>query len=447
MARFSAQDYKERLAASESWRTCEKVPLPKLFDKSHYIFISYSHKDYKQVYADLADLYENNIPFWYDSGLDAGANWDDVVPEKLNDPFCIGVIFYMSERLFLSRSIQKEIDIVCTPEDESSCKKYFCVNLSDELPSQILKSVFLEKDFPGAADDMGARIEWLQKVNAAFPDKATYLSQRDPKHTENLLHQIGINFGMRPLADIYDFRLAHFRSGHGTIEFNDGSVYEGDFLDGKFHGQGTLTDPDGDYYTGQWDNGKRHGQGTEKNSFTTYIGEWVNDKRHGQGTLTFPYGTRYTGSWERGRYCGYGTLVSPYGPTITGYWENGWDGRGHGTICERYGDKYEGEWLKFEPHGKGIMHCEDGSVYDGEWSEGEFHGQGTFTDEEGNTYTGEWSESEFHGQGTFTDKEGNTYTGEWENGEMHGIGTMTCTDGTIFAGHWKNGEFIGGVDD
>ena len=127
MARFCAQDYKERLAASESWRTCEKVPLPKLYDKSHYIFISYSHKDYKQVYADLADLYENNIPFWYDSGLDAGANWDDVVPQKLNDPFCIGAIFYMSERLFLSRSIQKEIDIVCTPEDESSRKKYFCV--------------------------------------------------------------------------------------------------------------------------------------------------------------------------------------------------------------------------------------------------------------------------------------------------------------------------------
>lgn len=62
MKRFSAEAYKRKLEESTSCENCEKVPLDKLKEDSQYIFISYSHKDYKMVYRDLADLYESDIP-------------------------------------------------------------------------------------------------------------------------------------------------------------------------------------------------------------------------------------------------------------------------------------------------------------------------------------------------------------------------------------------------
>lgn len=45
-------------------------------------------------------------------------NWDDVVREKMTDPNCAGVIFYLSEHLFLSRSIQTEIQIAIGDDPE-----------------------------------------------------------------------------------------------------------------------------------------------------------------------------------------------------------------------------------------------------------------------------------------------------------------------------------------
>ena len=161
MANFDAEEYKKQLALSSSCETCEKVPMPKLGPNDFYIFISYSHKDYQKVYADLADLYESDIPFWYDSGLPAGKNWDDVVREKMTDPYCAGVIFYLSENLFLSRSIQTEIQIACGEDGSDSGPKvkrdYFSVNLTDKSPSGILSSVFADKKFHDEEDEMMAR--------------------------------------------------------------------------------------------------------------------------------------------------------------------------------------------------------------------------------------------------------------------------------------------------
>lgn len=165
---FNIEAYKKRLETSQTCETCEKVPSPKLTADTRYIFISYSHKDYKKVYCDLAQLYKSDIPFWYDSGLPAGKNWDDVVREKMTDPHCAGVIFYLSENLFLSRSIQTEILIACGEDGDPSAPKikrdFFCVNLTDKPPSQILKSVFSAKQFPDTEDEMMAQLKWVYPI-------------------------------------------------------------------------------------------------------------------------------------------------------------------------------------------------------------------------------------------------------------------------------------------
>ena len=63
--------------------------------------------------------------------------------------------------------------------------------------------------------------------------------------------------------------------------------YEGEKLDGKYHGQGTMTWSNGDKYEGEWKDGKLHGQGT----LTWYdgwkhVGEWKDGKEHGQGSTS-----------------------------------------------------------------------------------------------------------------------------------------------------------------
>ena len=40
--------------------------------------------------------------------------------------------------------------------------------------------------------------------------------------------------------------------GKGTYKWADGTVYEGDWLDGEKHGKGTFKDANGDVYEGDW---------------------------------------------------------------------------------------------------------------------------------------------------------------------------------------------------
>ena len=137
---------------------------------------------------------------------------------------------------------------------------------------------------------------------------------------------------------------------YGTIE-NDYGKYHGQIKDGKPHGYGTLTFNNGDYYRGDWEDGNKirkgyfvftfdngdkysgelynglfHGQGTyyfkelghtyegefknHEETFGTmnysdgrkYIGEFKNDLKHGQGTLVFPSGKKMVGNWKNDKF-------------------------------------------------------------------------------------------------------------------------------------------------
>ena len=61
--------------------------------------------------------------------------------------------------------------------------------------------------------------------------------------------------------------------------------YEGDFSQDSVHGMGVQTWPDGSIYAGEWRQGKMHGHGcwSEQEGGMTYSGEFRNDVRHGFG--------------------------------------------------------------------------------------------------------------------------------------------------------------------
>ncbi len=85
-----------------------------------------------------------------------------------------------------------------------------------------------------------------------------------------------------------------------------------------------YTYPDGTVYEGEWEEGKRHGYGVwSRPDGTRYAGEWTDDRPHGEGTLTAPDGSMYSGHWKRGKKNGRGVLIYPDGQKRIGIWEDG----------------------------------------------------------------------------------------------------------------------------
>ena len=63
---------------------------------------------------------------------------------------------------------------------------------------------------------------------------------------------------------------------------------------------GILAREDGTWYEGEWLNGERHGKGCEHFSKDDqYTGDWKNDLYDGKGVLEIP-GKRFCGEWRRG---------------------------------------------------------------------------------------------------------------------------------------------------
>ena len=90
--------------------------------------------------------------------------------------------------------------------------------------------------------------------------------------------------------------------GEGSMEWPDGSRYDGDLKDSRFDGQGTFAWANGDRYAGAWRGGQRHGRGKlesfnksllqstaieGKVNSMVYEGEWENDLMHGNGTMKY----------------------------------------------------------------------------------------------------------------------------------------------------------------
>lgn len=201
MAAFSAEEYKNELAITFGIEQLgQKLFLDPKKDQG-FVFISYSHKDYKLVYRDLADLRERGVPFWFDEGLPAGENWDDVVRKKIAEPNCAGVIFYLSDNLFLSDSIQTEIKIVRGKDDHPDAPNhplpYFSVNLTSDAPRDILLRVAGRKEFVGVDDESAATNEWFSTLSVAFPNKSTYLPFSHARHKDRLIEEINAKFRIR----------------------------------------------------------------------------------------------------------------------------------------------------------------------------------------------------------------------------------------------------------
>ena len=106
--------------------------------------------------------------------------------------------------------------------------------------------------------------------------------------------------------------------GRGTITWENGGRYDGEWCDGKANGHGTMDYANGDRYEGKWKDGCRFGQGTHHfKDGGVYEGQWRNAAPDGQGKMTLKNGSHYEGSWKDGKWHGPGIVR----PVNGGEWE------------------------------------------------------------------------------------------------------------------------------
>ena len=489
MVEFDCAEYQKSLADSIIITDCERVPVPKCAEHQNYIFISYSHRDYKQVYHDLAHMYQAGVRFWYDEELTAGKDWDDEVFQKINDPHCSGVIFYISDDFFQSQSIYREILTTLGKNKKLAspdmAKNYFCVNLSTASPAEMIDANYVpDSNFE---KELCEEIALKDLLKDAFRNKATYISFGSKGYLDKLLVQIRRNFNVIDLTgddaslvgDYNGEMLNGKRTGYGICKYTNGVVYEGEWKENKYHGKGRLSYPEGhmqeylegtfcdhkangpcvlklrngDCYAGNMTDGQLTGHFTytQKDGYT-YVGEMVAGEKHGKGKLTYPEGSEfvyYDGQWLNNTRCGNGVVVYKDGSSWEGIWRHDKKLEGFGTVKYSNGRTYFGNIKNELCNGKGRLTYapnEQWEYYEGMFTDGSLTGVGVLKFRNGQCYEGGFLKGKYHGKGKLVYEETSHiefYEGQWEADQKAGFGVMQFRNGNYYEGQWLNDKIHG----
>jgi len=268
----------------------------------------------------------------------------------------------------------------------------------------------------------------------------------------------GFGMQIMPNGDTYigQFDLDHY-NGNGTYTWaENGNKYIGHWQKSNRQGIGTYISADGTVQRGLFnndemldDNERMNGciNGDCKNGFGVYIyndgsiyeGEWIKKKPNGQGRMTENGGAIYEGEFLDGEYYGFGVRTAPDGTQKAGMWEN------NRFVGEVNTNSMKGEISGYTTNGYGIWISDDGSYYMGYWKDDKMHGQGTLYRSDGVVCDGCWEQAKMNGYGKVTfaenDESGRAYyVGDIRNDEFTGFGTMVWKDGSVFYG-----QFVGGL--
>ncbi|XP_074520019.1 radial spoke head 10 homolog B isoform X2 [Halichoeres trimaculatus] len=275
------------------------------------------------------------------------------------------------------------------------------------------------------------------------------------QHEKEAIHEFPSNILLVPQRYEGDMIEGQFH-GVGLACFEGGHVYKGMFSKGLMDGRGVFTLAGGFKYEGEFVCNQPMGEGTFIwPDGSTYNGQVYKGLRHGTGTFTFATTcVSYTGQWDQGAKHGKGEIFYNKDKTswYKGYWvknsREGWGVRGYPS-----GNTYSGEWKNNQRHGKGTMRwLALGEEYSGMWQNGVQHGRGTHTwilrradgsqYIKNNQYTGDFLRGQRHGQGTFYYAGGAVYEGEWRKDKKHGKGKFTFKDGRVFEGDFVNDQMM-----
>lgn len=146
-------------------------------------------------------------------------------------------------------------------------------------------------------------------------------------------------------------------------------VYEGQMKEGLPQGAGKVTFEDGSVYEGNWSHGEYHGQGKLSSSTFSYEGGFKDSLFDGEGKLTLVGVGEYEGMFSRGKFSGYGIFRWIKGKIYRGHWR---DNHMHlkGMLVWPDGRKYIGNFSMGKKEGKGYFYFAGGLMMEATWKGG-----------------------------------------------------------------------------
>ena len=110
---------------------------------------------------------------------------------------------------------------------------------------------------------------------------------------------------------------------YGIHQWKNGSKYQGQFLNGLFHGKGVYSWSNKKMYDGNWLNGKMNGKGKFiYQDGSIYEGEFVDGKKSGYGVYKWENDKYYEGKWKNDKQNGYG-VYHDKNKIVRGFWVDG----------------------------------------------------------------------------------------------------------------------------
>ncbi len=167
-------------------------------------------------------------------------------------------------------------------------------------------------------------------------------------------------------------------------------VYEGEFMNGKFHGIGVYQ-----FKAGKGNRGDR------------YVGQFNTGQMTSNGTYYFANSEKYIGDFQGGQRSGFGTQYMKNGDRFAGEWRND-QFHGNGKLTFPFGEVYEGTFAFGMRNGKGVMKFSDGSHFTGSFIADQRNGQGVEVREDGTQFEGIWASDKREGSFIMTEINGSS---------------------------------------
>lgn len=157
----------------------------------------------------------------------------------------------------------------------------------------------------------------------------------------------------------------------------DGSSYQGETADGRFHGEGRYQSRHGDLYIGEFADGEPV-SGRHVSEAGHYSGEFSNWLYHGSGQLVMPDGSTYAGTFNEGELV-LGEYTGADGTRYQGAFQY-WQYHGEGVLTQADGGRLSGQFEWGQPVGEVIYHpsgaAPEAAGLTGTWEDGGFVAEG-----------------------------------------------------------------------
>ena len=179
--------------------------------------------------------------------------------------------------------------------------------------------------------------------------------------------------------------------------------------------KGSLIYNNGYYYEGEWKDEKKEGDGLFIIGESKFMCFFADDLPNGRGLYYSQFSIANV-IWEKGEitkgimsYSNNNIFIGTFDESV--YWKKG-------TVILANGIRESGEWNRGIRNGYFIFIYTNGDRFEGIFINGKNSGQGKYYYTNGDTYIGEFENMVRHGDGTYFFKNGDKVIGIWKNGKI-----------------------------